>query len=404
MPSRDRHTPNRSRRLEALTLALNSTMNPDRLLDLIIEQATELLHCEAASLLVYDDREDVLRFAAATGVASDQLRELSVPLEGSLAGTIFLENRPLVADQMGDDDRHFSEIDDSVGFRTRMLVGVPMSVDGETTGVLEGINKLDGTFDDEDVELLSVIAAHAGIALRNARQLASLEEANRALQELDVLKSHIMAITSHELRTPLATILGYGDLLVEESPTGLQSIAQHILDAGHRMHDVIEVMTDLLDLLNQNVDAKGFQNVDLVVVLQRVLDELEEADRNRIELDLPAETVEHSVNERYLQHALSHLLKNALRFSEASSAVHVRMKVNHGVVFEIRDEGIGIDEAEIPKIFDAFYQVEHHLDRTYEGLGLGLTMAREVARLHGGRIDVQSAGAGSGASFSLVLP
>lgn len=94
-------------RLVEVSLALNSTLDPNQLLQSIIDAAAELLNCEAASLMLYDDKKGELRFRAATGTDPEKLGEIPVPLEGSLAGTIFRENRHLLINNVQEDPRHY---------------------------------------------------------------------------------------------------------------------------------------------------------------------------------------------------------------------------------------------------------------------------------------------------------
>src|SRR5215510_4957306 len=101
-------------RLVELSVTLNSTLDLDALLQLITATATELLDCEAASILLYDEKNPRLYFAAATGSDPEQLAEIPVPIEGSLAGTIFRTNRPLILNNAEQDPRHYSLVSDQI--------------------------------------------------------------------------------------------------------------------------------------------------------------------------------------------------------------------------------------------------------------------------------------------------
>ena len=114
------------KRLVELSVTLSSTLDLDALLELITGTATELLRCEAASILLYDEKQPRLYFAAATGSDPKKLAEIPVPIEGSLAGTIFRTNHPIIINQPEQDPRHYSLVSEHVHFLVKSLVGVPM--------------------------------------------------------------------------------------------------------------------------------------------------------------------------------------------------------------------------------------------------------------------------------------
>ena len=164
-------------RLVELSVTLNSTLDLDELLQLITATATELLECEAASILLYDEKNPRLYFAAATGSDPAQLAEIPVPIDSSLAGTIFRTNQPLILNDAQQDPRHYALVSDHVKFKIHSLIGVPMPIKDRTMGVLEAVNKLEGGFTDSDAAILSVTAAHAAIAINNARLLRATQQA-----------------------------------------------------------------------------------------------------------------------------------------------------------------------------------------------------------------------------------
>src|SRR5712691_10455928 len=147
-------------RLVELSLTLNSTLDLDAILQLITNTATELLDCKAASMLLYDEKHPRLYFAAATGSDPAQLAKIPVPIEGSLAGTIFRTNRPIILNNVEQDPRHYALVSEHSQFRVRDLLGVPMLIKDRVIGVLEAVNKRTGTFSDRDETILSITATH----------------------------------------------------------------------------------------------------------------------------------------------------------------------------------------------------------------------------------------------------
>ncbi len=233
-------------RLVELSVTLNSTLDLDELLQLITETATDLLNCEAASILLYDQKNPRLYFAAATGSDPAELAKIPVPMEGSIAGTIFRTNQPMIQNHVEQDPRHYANVSDQVKFKTRTLLGVPMPIKDRVVGVLEAINKNnDGEFNQSDVAILSVTAAHAAIAINNARLLQQTKQALEKVTETNSIKSHFLALASHELRTPLGIIIGYASFLQDEAKGELSDHANQVLNAAAQMRSILDQMNNL---------------------------------------------------------------------------------------------------------------------------------------------------------------
>jgi GAF domain-containing protein len=205
-------------RLIEVSVTLNSTLNLDELLKFIIHSATEILDCESVSILLYDEKKARLVFAAASGSDPKKLAETPVPLDNSLAGTIFRENKAISLSDVSQDARHYQMVSKHVNFEVKNLLGVPMRIKDKPTGVIEALNKRDGSFDEGDADILAVIASQAAVAIHNARLVKALQDAYNELHAADQLKANFLALASHELRTPLGIIIGYATFLQQTSP------------------------------------------------------------------------------------------------------------------------------------------------------------------------------------------
>src|SRR5450759_431444 len=151
-------------RLIEVSVTLNSTLNLDELLRFIIRTATEIIDCQSVSILLYDEKRGRLVFAAATGSDPHRLSETPVPLDSSLAGTIFRENKIISLSDVHNDPRHYALVSKHVDFEVHNMLGVPMRIKDKPTGVLEALNKRDGNFDESDADILAVIASQAAVA------------------------------------------------------------------------------------------------------------------------------------------------------------------------------------------------------------------------------------------------
>ncbi|QXD14374.1 GAF domain-containing sensor histidine kinase [Rhodocaloribacter litoris] len=356
-PGRRLRAPQYERLLE-ISVRLNTMEDLDDLLQYIIETAAGVLDCEAASLLLFEEEGGCLRFAAATGSDPVAIRRILVPLDGSIAGAVFTENRPRRIDDVRAVDGHFDGVDRQVGFRTRSLLGVPMRIDGRPTGVLEALNKRTGAFTDADAEVLTILAAHAAIALRNARQRQALQQAYDKLASFDRLKSDFLALASHELRTPLAAITGVLDLLRAEVEGPLASFVEDAGAAARRMREVIDVMGYLERIRTGGLEA-SLHPVCLNALIECIdLEMKPEARRrgHRVTLDLSAPSVCVPGDEGMLHRVFTSLWSNALRFTPEPGEITVRLCVEDDRAHvAIRDTGIGLAPEHRERIFDEFF-------------------------------------------------
>ena len=394
-------------RLVELSVTLNSTLNLETLLQVITGTATELLDCEGASILLYDEQNHRLYFAAATGSDPAKLAEIPVPMEGSLAGTIFRTNDPIILNDAEHDPRHFAQVSDHVKFKVKTLLGVPMPIKDRIVGVLEAINKRNGLFDDRDATILSVTAAHAAIAINNARLLRTTQLALEKVKESNELKSNFLSLASHELRTPLGIIIGYSTFLKEDAKGELSEHATQVLNAAGQMRSILDEMNNLAMLKSDEMKLKPQKIVmqDMLTYACEGIKEIASARDQILTYEFPEEsfTVDVDIDKTAL--AFGNILNNAIRFSQPGSKITVgTTKQGNQVLAWVQDQGIGIPAGKLQKIFEEFYQIEPPNTRHYGGLGIGLTIAKGLIEAQGGKIWAESQGLGRGATFKVLLP
>ena len=266
----------------------------------------------------------------------------------------------------------------------------------------------------DELEVLGSTLDHmAGLLSRTIADLeasnARLDRMNRELQELDKVKSDLLANVSHELRTPLTAISGYSEAL----HTGL-------------LGDLTPPQKDALAIVERNI-ARLRGMIDQLLSYSRIESGRLEVELRAFELEPAARLVLEAVRaalgrghelvfsaaaelpEVYgdpgrIAQVLENLLTNAVKFSPAGSRVELRLSLSpHGVEVVVEDQGIGIDAEAQQRIFDRFYQVDSSSKRHYGGIGLGLAIVKEILELHHSRIEVESR-PGEGSIFRFVLP
>jgi signal transduction histidine kinase len=394
-------------RIVKVSQILNSTLSLDPLLRIIIQSATELTNTEACSIMLLDKQTGELRFAHMIGETTADLRNLTVSLDHSIAGWIVSKGKPLLIRDVKSDPRWDADIDEAIDFDTRSILGIPLRVKDETIGVLELLNKLgDEGFSQDDIQIASTLAAQAAIAIENARLLAELQRAYDGLAELDELKSNFVSIASHELRTPLAVILGYASFLREEVSGAAGEQVDIVLQSALRLRALIDDMVNLrhVDTGEVQLERDIFSVTELVKEVADEFGQVATAKQQTLRLDIPDDPLRIDADRQKIYLVLANLLSNAIKFTSSRGRVQVSAwKKGDEIWMAVMDTGIGIPERDYNRIFDRFYQVEPSLTRHYEGMGLGLSIAKSMVELHKGRIWVESV-VGKGSRFTVALP
>lgn len=402
-----RRQADRLQRILDISQSLTSTFDLDEVLHLILSAATELTNTEAASLMLLDEGGTELRFAASNGRQLDKLTTLRVPIGGSIAGSILLAGKPMVIENVQQDPRHFPGVDRQLNFQTQSLLGVPLMLRERAIGVLEALNKRGETsFTEEDGQVLMTLAAHAAVAIENARLVTALQKAYDQLNKVDQLKSNFIAIASHELRTPLGLILGYAELLKDDVSPNAKGQLDMVLQSALKLRSLIDDMANMEHVTEgkATLELSDFVLQDAVKAAVAAVQELSAAKNHELTLALSPAPVPLRADRAKLEIVLNILLTNAIKFTEPGGRIKVSLSAANGEAqVHVADTGVGIPPAELERIFDRFYQVEPALTRSHDGLGLGLAIAKGLVELHGGRIWCESV-EGLGSRFSFTIP
>lgn len=394
-------------RLAEISLVLNSTWELDALLGYLMDAAAEITDSEAAAVLLMDPQTRDLRFAATTTrQATPNLAGQSVPLD-SIAGMALQNNEIVQVDDALHDPRHYEGVDEQNRFVTRSLLAIPMRVKDNVIGVLEVVNKHQLPWTDEDREYSAVLAAQAAVAIETTRLVAALQAANRELSELDKMKNDFIAIASHELRTPVAVMLGYASFLQDEAEGKLSEHVAKVVTSGLQLRAIIEDLTNLR-YLHQSAAELQCGMVSLVEIMEEAIQDVlktAEAKGHKLTVQYPDENLMLNVDYIRVVMALTNLLNNAIRFTPDGGQIALRGEAHAGEAWvTVTDNGIGLADNQLERVFEKFYQVEDHMTRKHGGLGIGLSIVRALVEAHGGRVWATSAGLGQGAAFTVALP
>lgn len=379
-------------RLLEVTQQLVSTLELQALLDSIVEAAKELTECEAASLLLYDSQTNHLYFEAATGDLISGARGTAIPVNSSIAGWVFSSSQPLVVDDALRDPRFFREVDVLSRFQTRTILGVPLRTKDKAFGVIEAVNKLSGTFDEDDVRVLQTLAAQAAIAIENTR----------LFQQSDLIAEMV-----HELRTPLSALTAAAHLMQRPDLPEDQrnSLSLTIYREVERLNGMA---ADFLDLARLESGRVRFvrEPVHLGGLIGECIEVLRpQADEQgiRLESDFDSSLAPVPGDRNRLKQVFLNLLTNAIKYNKPDGSAKVTLtKEGDELVAAVSDTGRGIPAESLPHIFERFYRVPD-LEGHAGGTGLGLAIAKRITEAHQGTIEMSSK-EGEGSTFTIRLP
>jgi signal transduction histidine kinase len=337
----------------------------------------------------------------------DTLTTVKVPLQASVAGWVLQNGQPAVVPDVTLDPRHFKGIDQATGFATRSLMAVPIIYRGETLGVLEVINKTEQThYTEEDRNILETLASQAAVAIQNTHLMAQVANSQDQMTQLDRMKSGFIAIASHELRTPLGLILGHATFLREVVQPDARPQLDIIVRSAMRLKEIIDNLADM-DNVQRGVASVHTRSISIKSIVEEVMDSFQlEAEQKHLTIrsDSGQEDLQVECDPSKITIALSNMVKNAIAFTDPGGHIFIVAGSIPGYVkVSVIDDGVGIPTKDLSHIFERFYQVESHLTRKHEGMGLGLSISKVMIEMHGGRIWAESV-EGKGSNFTFLLP
>ncbi len=295
---------------------------------------------------------------------------------------------------------------------TLTRIVLPIWVGDTILGLLDLHSHNIGQHTRQELAGLQTLANQLGIALRNAELYSQAVEAQAAAEKADQLKTRLLANVSHELRTPLNVILGYTQGILEDVGESevkqLEDLSDRLVPVQHNAEHLRRLIDDLLDLSRAEIDELelSLQIIDLRSLLVEVFDSIKSglnfSESVVWQLDLPNRLPMIQADPVRLRQILANLLSNAHKFTEQGEiALGATISPPHLQIW-VRDTGIGIPLDQQEFIFEPFNQANGN-NRRREGIGLGLSITRRLAALHGGSMAVESR-PGQGSTFRLYLP
>ena len=380
------------RRLIDIARDLASTLDLDILLSRIVHAAAEISGAEAASILLFDDTSRQLYFQVATNMDESTRRGIIVPLDGSIAGWIVNNRQTVRITNVHNDPRFYSMVEETTGFSTESILGIPLVTKNKIVGVLEALNKPKGKFTDNDESMLLVLGAQAAVAIENAR----------LFQQSDLISEFV-----HELRTPLSSLSTATYLLLrpEMSQEQRDQIINNIHGETMRLNSLASSFLDLARLESGRVQFRKtrFSVADLFYECKDVMSSKAMENNIQIRVESPEGMPLLEADRDKIKQVLLNLLSNAIKYNRPNGTVMLRAEVaEKEIALFVQDTGLGIPDESLSHLFEKFFRVREHESRV-AGTGLGLSICKQIVQGHGGRIEVKSK-ISVGTVFSVFLP
>ncbi len=347
--------------------------------------------------------------SAKIGLAHELMKQY--PPDPQAAGGVFAVLRTgkpeIVSEITGDmlvqgtkDERHLHLIR-SLGLRS--YICMPLIVSGDALGVLTFATAESGRlYTDADLALANDLANRAGVAIENFRLYEALRDADRR-------KDEFLATLAHELRNPLAPIHNSLQILkmpridaamVEQSREMMERQVNHLVRLVDDLLDVSRVMRGKIELRKERIE--------LATVVARAVETVQplvDAQGHQLSVRLPNESLLLDADPVRLTQVVGNLLTNAAKYTEANGRIWLTAeRSGDEAVLRVSDNGIGITPIMLPRIFDLFVQADHTSTKAQGGLGIGLTLVKNLVQMHSGGVEAKSAGLGQGSEFVVRLP
>ncbi|MDQ3172009.1 MAG: ATP-binding protein [Acidobacteriota bacterium] len=400
------------------------------LLQAVTDAATELSGARFGAFFyntIGKDGEEFLLFTL-SGAPREAFEKFGNPRATALFGPTFRGEPPIRSDDIRKDPR-YGTMGPHHGMPAGHLpvvsyLGVPVrSRSGVVIGGLFFGHPEPGVFTERTERLIVGVAAQAGVALDNAQLYEGAQKAAQerkvllenerrlrsAAEQLSNIKDEFLATLSHELRTPLNAILGWSRVLRtgakdrDDLMKGLETIERNAKAQTRLIEDLLDMSRIASGKLR--LDIQPVMPSEIVDGALETLKPAADARGIRLEKLLDPDAGPITGDPYRLQQVVWNLLSNAIKFTPKGGKVQVHLaRVNSHIEIRVADTGIGIDTDLIPDLFERFRQADASTTRHYGGLGLGLSIVKNLVELHGGTVSIASPGQGKGTTVTVQLP
>jgi len=386
-----------------------SDLDRDKIVQAVTDAATGLTDAEFGAFFynVVDQAGDSYSLYTISGIPREAFATFPMPRATDLFRPTFtgigvVRSADVTKDaRYGHNPPHYGMPTGHVPVRSYLAVPVKGRSGDVIGGLFFGHSQV-GQFSERHERLAVGVASWASVALENSRMYAAVQDASR-------IKDDFLASLSHELRTPLSAIVGYARMLRSGmlGPDKLQKAVDTIDRNATSLTQIVEDVLDISRIVSGKIRL-NVQPVDLPDLVHSAVDAIApaaEAKGIRVETVIDPQAAPISGDPERLQQVLWNLLSNAVKFTNRGGKIQVRLgRVDSHIEVAVSDTGIGIAPEFLPHVFERFRQGDAGSTRERGGLGIGLSIARQLTEMHGGTIEASSPGSGQGATFRVKIP
>lgn len=403
---------NKIHTIAEISTLINSSLDIKEVLNNSLAAVEQFIAVETSSIFELDTASGELYFRCARGKKGAKLQDLRLKLGEGIAGYVAQTERPVISPDVHHDPRFLGLFDDLSGFTTHSILCVPLKAKNRLIGVLELLNKRDGSdFDEEDLHIMSILANQIGIALDNARLYQKLQEKLLVtVEELKFTQSKLFQTerlaalgqlaqgVAHEVRNPVAIIGGMAHLLEKKIPAADpgQDLLREITAAASRLERMVKEIESFARL-----PVPYLVSTDISRVIHTSLAEFNEPLASggiSVEVQIPPELPPVPLDAYLLGQVFHHLLENALEAMPSGGKLTLTLALEaKSIRITIQDTGLGITAEILPLVFDPFFSTKP------QGTGMGLTIAHRIMSEHKGEVRLCSTPE-VGTSVDLRLP
>ncbi len=374
---------------------ISSSWDLDKLLDKILFKTTQTLEAEAGSILLLEEKTNLLYFKSITGEKAEELRKFKIKMGEGIVGWVASTKTPVIVNNVAEDPRFAGHISAKIQFPTQSIICVPLVENNRVLGALELINKKgeDRVFTEDDLKLLEVIGSQVARAIETHR----LREKEAKEERLAMVGQMVSGII-HDLKNPISSIIGFVELISLDKTTeenrkkfckiilreieSLTNMTREILNFAKgetnlllRRYYLSAIVNDVLDLMRPDFESRNIQ----------------------VKVDLKYRAHVY-VDESKMKRVFYNIIRNAIEAMPQGGIFNVKSYLTDShVVVELSDTGCGIPEEIRDRLFDSFVTQGKE-----QGTGLGLAMVKKIIDEHKGEIEVESE-VGKGTTFRIKL-
>ncbi len=390
--------------VNSIASRLTSTLDLDKMLAFAAEAIQKNFNYFDVTIFMVDGETQDAVLAAHSGSYIDFLPHGYRQKAGQgIIGWVAMYGEKILANDVSQESRYLSY----AYHKTNSELALPIKVGADVVGILNLEDTRLHAFDETDVIVLSTLCDQLGSAIHNATMYNEAKESNRKLLELDKLKSDFVGIVSHDFRTPLSSIMLAAKSLVKKD---IVATDQHfkeylniIIDQAAKLSQLAEDTLTITKMESGQL-SYYFKLVNIETLVKEAVSMVKFSNRHQLQYNIELDASFVKGDQSKLRQVLLNLVSNSVKYSPRGGKIEISV-VNHDadeILLSVKDQGIGIPENQLEKLFQKFSRVDSDEVSNIKGSGLGLWISREIIKAHGGKIWVKSE-VGVGSTFMFTL-